>query len=186
LSQRLAELASSQGDPPTVESVVVNDGSAQRSMVNRLTITFDRQETFDPGAFDLQRMGWGEVALSIATSVVNGRTVSVLTFTGPGVVGGSLADGNYTLTIRGEQIRDLEGRELDGDADGNGGGDRGDGFQTTGSGCSTRSRSCAASGAAWLRRRSVSTSPPVGSYRQASPTSSGRSHGRWSSGCKRS
>ena len=128
LSRRLAELAVSRGNPPTIESVVVNDGSAQRSMVNSLTITFDRVVTFDPGAFGLQRQDGSAVGLNVATSVVGGRTVAVLTFTGSGIVGGSLADGSYTLTVRGDHIRDGEGRELDGDRDGNGGGDRVDGF----------------------------------------------------------
>jgi hypothetical protein len=39
-----------------------------------------------------------------------------------------LADGNYMLTIRGDHIRDMVGREVDGDGDGNGGGDRTNGF----------------------------------------------------------
>jgi N-acetylglucosamine-6-sulfatase len=128
LSQRLAELAVSTGDPPKIESVVVNDGSAQRSMVSSLTVTFDRVVTFDPGAFGLQRNDGTEISLSVAASVVDGRTVGVMTFTGPGIIGGSLADGNYMLTIRGDHIRDLVGRELDGDRDGNGGGDRVDAF----------------------------------------------------------
>ena len=115
------------GDPAKIESVVVNDGSAQRSMVNSLTVTFDRVVTFDPGAFGLRRQDGSVVGL-IATSVVGGRTVAVLTFNGPGIIGGSLADGNYTLTIRGDRIRDEVGRELDGDRDGNGGGDRADAF----------------------------------------------------------
>jgi arylsulfatase A-like enzyme len=34
LSQRLAELAISRGDPAKIDSIVINDGSAQRSMVN--------------------------------------------------------------------------------------------------------------------------------------------------------
>ena len=128
LSQRLAELAVSHGDPAKIESVVVNDGSAQRSMVNSLTVTFDRVVTFDPGAFGLQRQDGSEVSLNVAASVVGGRTVAVLTFTGSDIIGGSLADGNYTLTIRGDHIRDEVGRELDGDRDGNGGGDRVDAF----------------------------------------------------------
>jgi arylsulfatase A-like enzyme len=126
LSQRLAELAASRGNPPTVETVVVNDGSDQRSVVKSLTVTFDRAVTFDPGAFGLRRQDGTAVGLNVAASVVGGRTVVVLTFTGSGVVGGSLADGNYTLTIRGDHIRDGVGRELDGDRDGNGGGDRSD------------------------------------------------------------
>jgi hypothetical protein len=72
--------------------------------------------------------GGSEVGLNVAASVVDGRTVAVLTFTGSDIIGGSLADGNYSLTIRGDHIRDEVGRELDGDRDGNGGGDRVDEF----------------------------------------------------------
>jgi arylsulfatase A-like enzyme len=126
LSARIVELAVSRGNPPTVESVVVNDGSAQRSMVKSLTVTFDRVVTLDPGAFGLQDGSGGEVQLNVVTSVVGGRTVAVLTFTGAGLIGGSLADGNYTLTVRGDHVRDEVGRELDGDGNGNGGGDRSD------------------------------------------------------------
>lgn len=124
LSARLAELVAARGNPPTVESVVVNDGAAQRSMVTSVTVTFDRVVTLDPGAFDLRHGDGGAVGLSVATSVAGGRTIAVVTFTGPGVVAGSLADGTYTLTIRAGHVRDLVGRELDGDGDGNGGGDR--------------------------------------------------------------
>jgi hypothetical protein len=124
LSQRLAELAVSTGDPPTIETVVVNEGELQRSMVNSLTVTFDRVVNFDPDAFLLLDNDGAEVSLNVASSVVGGRTVGVLTFTGAGIVGGSLADGNYTLTIRGDRIRDEVGREVDGDGDGNGGGNR--------------------------------------------------------------
>lgn len=128
LSQRLAELAVSTGDPAKIESVVINDGSAQRSMVNSLTVTFDRAVTFDPGAFELQRQDGGAVSLNVAASLVEGRTVAVLMFSGSGIIGGSLADGNYMLTIRGDHVRDGAGRELDGDRDGNGGGGRVDAF----------------------------------------------------------
>ena len=41
--------------PARVQSVVVNDGSAQRSMVKSLTVTFDGPVTIDPGAFELSR-----------------------------------------------------------------------------------------------------------------------------------
>jgi hypothetical protein len=115
--------------PATVESVVVNDGSAQRSMVNRLTVTFDRQVTIDAGAFGLTGPGGTPVGLNVAASVVEGRTVAVLTFTGPGIVGGSLADGSYTLTVRADRVHDAIGRELDGDGDGIAGDDRADGVR---------------------------------------------------------
>jgi hypothetical protein len=52
----------------------------------------------------------------------------VLSFTGSGLIGGSLADGNYTLTIRADRIHDKFGRQLDGDGDGTAGGDHVDAF----------------------------------------------------------
>jgi dienelactone hydrolase len=111
-----------------VEGVQVNDGSAQRSMVNSLTVTFNRVVTIDPGAFDLRRQDASLVGLNILTSVVDGRTVAALTFTGSDVIGGSLADGRYTLTVRADRVHDRWGRDLDGDGDGSAGGDRVDGF----------------------------------------------------------
>jgi hypothetical protein len=52
----------------------------------------------------------------------------VLTFVGTEFVGGSLADGNYTLTVLADRVHDRWGRELDGDNDGSTGGDRVDAF----------------------------------------------------------
>src|SRR5262249_14469875 len=57
-----------------------------------------------------------------------GKTVAVLTFAGSEFIGGSLADGNYTLTVRAERVHDRYGRELDGDGDGVAGGDGSVGF----------------------------------------------------------
>jgi hypothetical protein len=114
--------------PARVAGVAVNDGSAQRSMVNSLTVTFDGPVTLDPGAFEISRQDGSPVELNVAASVVDGRTVAVLTFVGSDLVGGSLADGSYTLTVRADQVHDRWGRELDGDGDGSAGGDRTDGF----------------------------------------------------------
>src|SRR5262249_49999384 len=83
------------GGPPKAESVVVNDGSAQRSMVNRITVTLDGAAVLDPGAIELRRQDGTAVNFRLAVSVVGGRTVAVLTFAGPEFVGGSLADGQY-------------------------------------------------------------------------------------------
>jgi hypothetical protein len=84
--------------------------------------------TIDPGAFALSRRDGSLVALNVAASVVDAKTVTVLTFTGPDVVGGSLTDGAYTLTIHADRVHDRWGRELDGDEDGAAGGDRADGL----------------------------------------------------------
>jgi hypothetical protein len=116
------------GAPRKVESVVVNDGSAQRSMVNRISITLGGSVVLDPGAIELRRRDGSLVDAQLATSVVGGKTVAVLTFGGPEFVGGSLADGQYTLTVLADHVHDRWGRELDGDGDGSAGGNRVDGF----------------------------------------------------------
>jgi hypothetical protein len=85
-----------------IVNVQVDDGSVQRSMVRSLTVTFDRAGIVPAGLFEVDRLGGGgKVGLKVTSTVVNGVTVATLTFTGPGVVGGSLADGRYTLTAGG-------------------------------------------------------------------------------------
>jgi hypothetical protein len=116
------------GAPQKVESVVVNDGSAQRSMVNRVTVTFDGPTVLDPGAIELRRQDVTVVDAAESISTANGKTVAVLSFAGNEFVGGSLADGSYTLTVRADRVHDRWGRELDGDGDGAAGGDRVDRF----------------------------------------------------------
>ncbi len=119
------------GAPRTVESVVLNDGSAQRSMVNSVTITFGGPAVLDPGAIELRRQDGTPVDARLSIALVNGKMVAVLTFAGPEFVGGSLADGGYTLTVHADRVHDRWGRELAddrtdtfvrlfGDADGDG------------------------------------------------------------------
>src|SRR5207302_8201730 len=66
------------GAPRKVESVVLNDGSAQRSMVNRITVTFDGAAVLDPGAIELRRQAGTLVDTRISISLVNGKRVAVL------------------------------------------------------------------------------------------------------------
>src|SRR5262249_53990651 len=54
--------------PQTVQSVVTNDGSPQRSHVTSITVTFSGLVTLDPGAFDLLRQGADPVGVDVATS----------------------------------------------------------------------------------------------------------------------
>src|SRR5207253_10493838 len=111
------------GAPQKVESVVLNDGAAQRSMVNRVTVTFSGAAILDPGAIELRRQDGSLVGLHADISILGGKTVAVLTFVGTEFVGGSLADGSYTLTVRADGVHDRWGRELDGDGNGVAGGD---------------------------------------------------------------
>jgi hypothetical protein len=116
------------GAPATVASVVVNDGAAQRSMVNSITVNFSGAAVLEPGAIELRQQSGATVNVQTAISTVGGKTVAVLTFDRPEFIGGSLADGSYTLTVRADRVHDRWGRELDGDGDGLAGGDRESGF----------------------------------------------------------
>jgi outer membrane protein assembly factor BamB len=93
---------------PTVQTVQVNDGSAQRSRVTSLTVRFDSQVTFTgavANAFTFTRNGGVTVNFAAAASVVNGVTVVTIdSFTGTETQFGSLADGRYTLTALASQI----------------------------------------------------------------------------------
>jgi hypothetical protein len=119
--------------PITVAGVQVNDGSAQRSEVRSLTVTFSGPVTFAGGnanaAFQLQRVQTGNNVGLAATVGTNGsgQTVVTLTFSGSetdqvsGQNGGalSLADGRYQLTVNGAAVTDAAlGWALDGDANG--------------------------------------------------------------------
>jgi len=112
--------------PPTV-AVVVNDGSAQRSLVTRLTATFSDNVNFPLGlaaAFSVQRTGPGLPTGNVTLAVLQVDNVVTVTFTDPTYAPGaakSLIDGLYTFTLVAANIQGAGGLL---DADGNGiGGD---------------------------------------------------------------
>ena len=106
--------------PARVSSVQIDDGSAQRSRVASITVTFNTLVNVSASSFSIAGFaGTINVDTSLSTAT---QTIARLTFSGGGVVGGSLADGNYTLTILGSQVTDLSGQLLDGDGDGQPGG----------------------------------------------------------------
>jgi hypothetical protein len=110
------------GGPATVDSIIIGDGTDARSMITRITVRFSDVVTPGSGAFILQKRGGSKVQLNVATSQVDGVTQAVLTFRGSSIVGGSLADGSYTLTITGTKVKTASGQLLDGNADGKAGG----------------------------------------------------------------
>jgi hypothetical protein len=120
---RIAHMASL--GPVGVASVVVNDGAAQRSRVDALTVTFNGlvELPADPAsAFALTGPNGG-IAVAVDVSGSTGtQTVARLTFAGAGVEGGSLADGQYTLATSGAAITDGYGAMIDADGDGQPGG----------------------------------------------------------------
>jgi probable HAF family extracellular repeat protein len=106
--------------PPTVAGVQVNDGSAQRSEVNSISVTFSGPVTFTSGnaaaaaAFQLQHLS-DAVSVTLASAVstdAQGHTVVTLSFSGSETDAvssfndgmASLADGRYRLTVFSDQV----------------------------------------------------------------------------------
>ena len=69
--------------PPKVQSVVVNDGSAQRSEVRSITVTFDTLVTLDAGAFRVTRSDGVIAGLSKAGITVDRKVLSDLAIREP-------------------------------------------------------------------------------------------------------
>jgi hypothetical protein len=95
--------------PPTVTNVQIGDGSAQRSTVRSITVTFSTLVNLGGGtpeqAFSLARTGPGSPMTTVGlTADLSGstatQTICKLTFNGPLTEGaGSLIDGRYVLTV---------------------------------------------------------------------------------------
>jgi hypothetical protein len=111
---------------PTVTDIVIDDGSAQRSMIASLTISFDTLVSIDEGAFSVARQvaGGSPVTVAATISQAGGYTQVMLQFSGDQTAYGSLKDGDYQLAIHGDKINDAaSGFALDGNGDGQPGGD---------------------------------------------------------------
>jgi murein DD-endopeptidase MepM/ murein hydrolase activator NlpD len=121
---------------PTVQSVQVNDGTAQRSEVRSITVTFSSGVTFAGGnaaaAFQLLHIQTAVNVMLSATVTADafGRTIVTFGFSGSetdpvsALNGGipSLADGRYQLTVPSGNVTGVNGQLLDGDNNGTAGG----------------------------------------------------------------
>ncbi len=110
--------------PPTLGSVILGDGTAQRSMMRQIAVTIQGTVSIASGAFTVVKRGAdGGVVTTTATPLVNGadQTIVTLTFSG-GLTrdNGILIDGYYQLTIDGSKIT-RNGQALDTNGDGQGG-----------------------------------------------------------------
>jgi hypothetical protein len=102
---------------PAAVNVRVNDGSAQRSMVTSLTITFDQPVALLSDAVTLSLRSGMLPAAPTLSPAANGTTYATsysLTFTHAAFIGKSLADGLYDLTIKAASVSDVYGQTLAG------------------------------------------------------------------------
>jgi hypothetical protein len=117
--------------PPVVQSIVINQGDAQRSSLKNVTLTLDRLvdiDDTDGDPFQFIEVSSGQAVIEIAdVDHSSGQTVVEFTFdpAGPYVTSfGSLEDGDYRMTIDSTKVTYL-GVQLDGDDDGVAGGEAG-------------------------------------------------------------
>lgn len=107
---------------PQVSGVGIDDGTAQRSLVRSLTVSFSQIVNFQnndlAGAFSLLRTNGGSVSFAATSSNATGVTVVTLNgFTGADTQFGSLADGRYTLTAVASRVTNAGGQQLNGGND---------------------------------------------------------------------
>jgi hypothetical protein len=96
-------------------TVTIGDGTAQRSRIADLTVTFSEVITFvgtPEAAFTLERtvggVPTGSVTFFVDTTTVAGHTVATIHFTSDTQFG-SLTDGHYRLTVLASQVGDTAG-----------------------------------------------------------------------------
>lgn len=96
-------------DLVNVVDVRFGDGTAQRSRVDQILVTFDGQVDIDSSAFSLLKRGasGGLVTNSFTTQTdTNGNTIATITFSGARTrATGALVDGYYQLTIDSSKVR---------------------------------------------------------------------------------
>jgi predicted outer membrane repeat protein len=113
---------------PNVEAIVINGGDSQRSMVREITVNFSEIVNVDSSTLMVENLDTTVCYVpEVTRQAVDGKTIATLTFSGTDIVGGSLPDGNYRLTML-DTITDGGGTQLDGDADGAPGGNATDEF----------------------------------------------------------
>ncbi len=86
--------------PPIAATTQIADGTAQRSEIKEVTVTFNQDVTLDADAITLVGRSGAGAGMTVLTANPSGdfRTFK-LTFSGSPIVGGSLADGIYDLTV---------------------------------------------------------------------------------------
>src|SRR5205823_7131129 len=112
--------------PPTVAQVQINDGTAQRSRVTSVTVTFIERVSFAGAPAAAFTLTGPNGAVTLAADIAGSssvQTIAKLTFSGANTDFTSLKDGRYTLNVLASQVTDLVGNPLDGNSDGTGGDD---------------------------------------------------------------
>jgi hypothetical protein len=91
-----------------VSGFTINDGNPGPSAVKSLTYSFANPTQVEPGVFELLHDGKPSKIKLNLTPQPDGQTY-LITFSGPGVIGGSLPSGRYTLITLHDKVNVLSG-----------------------------------------------------------------------------
>ena len=114
----LATLPAAGSAAPSATGVVVGDGTAQRSHIDRVVVTFDAHVggSLDVADLVITNLVTG-IAIDPAGLQVDFDPVALTaTWTFPGLPGGVLPDGNYSLSLAAAAVTDAIGRPLAADS----------------------------------------------------------------------
>ncbi len=121
LSNLVTTTVNVTGAALNVQSVQFGDGSNQRSLVKSILVNFDTAVTWNSNAFVLEQrlngafvpIAASELTITAADIGNTSGSIAQLTFSGSSVIAGSLADGNYRLTVKSNSVQS-SGQQLSG------------------------------------------------------------------------
>jgi len=113
----LSSLPAAGSAAPSVTGVVVGDGTTQRSRIDKVVVTFDAHVG---GSLDVADLVITNPVTGIAIDpadmqVAFDPVALTATWTFPGLAGGVLPDGNYSLSLAAAAVTDAVGRALGAD-----------------------------------------------------------------------
>ena len=85
-------------------------------MVTKVSVSFDQVVSLGVGAITVTDATGVSVPIAVQAAVVGGKTVVTVTFTGPTAIGGSVADGVYSLKVTAAKVWSLSGTAMAADA----------------------------------------------------------------------
>jgi len=110
--------------PPTVEGIQINHGDPQRSVLTSIAYRFSEHVQISAQALSV----FNQTTVSIVDPAVFSFSYDdqshVAEWTLPGLMAGSLPEGNYQAKLVASMIADMTGDSLDGNVDGQPGGDQ--------------------------------------------------------------
>jgi hypothetical protein len=93
----------------TFGNVVVSTPASQRSMVDSIVYTFNQAVNLGANAITITALGQGGIVPTVAYASPDGGVTWVVTFSGNGVIGNSIANGEYQIVLNNFAVSAVSG-----------------------------------------------------------------------------